>query len=133
MIQEAGRSENGSNADGSSAVAFSNQTSSLYNVDSIDFTPNTGPVPAGLLTAAQGRKGSVTSFTYNSAGDLLTTTDPVGLVTTKTYDALGVVERAVVKDPPGRAEDAGLHCAQRGHNRPCGLRRTSIDGEMPQV
>ena len=59
----------------------------------IVFTPttvgNTAPAPAGLMTSHTDRNSAATTYTYNAAGDLLTTTDPAGLVTTNAHDKYG--------------------------------------------
>jgi RHS repeat-associated protein len=46
-------------------------------------------IPPGLLTTATDRSHQVTQYTYTPQGDRWTTTDPVGLVTTNQYDAVG--------------------------------------------
>ncbi|ROO61847.1 RHS repeat-associated protein [Micromonospora sp. Llam0] len=48
-----------------------------------------GLVPAGLLEQSTNRLGGVTSYEYNSHGDLVRSTDPAGLITTYGYDSLG--------------------------------------------
>ena len=45
--------------------------------------------PSGLPQTITARDGSVTSYGYNAAGDLISTTDAGGVDTTYTYDALG--------------------------------------------
>ncbi len=48
-----------------------------------------GTVPAGLLLNHTGLRNQSTTNTYNSHGDLTSVTDPAGLLTTISYDALG--------------------------------------------
>ena len=48
-----------------------------------------GTEPAGLMASITGSGGGVTSYAYNSAGDVMQTTSPLGLVTKYTYDNLG--------------------------------------------
>jgi RHS repeat-associated protein len=48
-----------------------------------------GTEPAGLLATVTSPAGGVTTFAYDSAGDVMQTTDPLGMVTKYTYDALG--------------------------------------------
>ncbi|MFD0799743.1 DNRLRE domain-containing protein [Streptomonospora algeriensis] len=48
-----------------------------------------GTVPAGLLATTTSARGGVTTRDYFATGDLARTTDPAGLVTEYTYDALG--------------------------------------------
>jgi RHS repeat-associated protein len=69
---------------------------SVHPTDTFTYTTAGSGVPVGLVASWTGRKGAgaVTSYTYDSAGDVLTTTDPAGLVTTNTYDALGRVTSA---------------------------------------
>ena len=50
-----------------------------------------GTEPAGLLASTTSPNGGVTSYAYDSAGDVMRTTDPLGLVTNYTYDNLGRV------------------------------------------
>ena len=57
--------------------------------ESHTYTAGGGAIPAGLPATVTARNGGVITNTYTAAGDLATTTDPVGLVTTYTYDALG--------------------------------------------
>jgi RHS repeat-associated protein len=57
--------------------------------EAFTYTNGSEPAPAGLLATATARNGGVTISTYNGAGDLATSTDPVGLVTAYGYDALG--------------------------------------------
>src|SRR5262249_4713077 len=53
-----------------------------------------GTQPGGLLVTSTARNGGGTNNNYSNAGDLLTSTDPVGLTTTFTYDNLGRVATA---------------------------------------
>ncbi|GAB3955626.1 DNRLRE domain-containing protein [Streptomyces sparsus] len=48
-----------------------------------------GTVPAGLLAKTMDARGGETLRKYDAAGDLVRVTDPAGLVTEYTYDALG--------------------------------------------
>jgi len=48
-----------------------------------------GTEPAGLVASITAPAGGVTSYQYDSAGDLMQATDPLGLVTKYTYDNLG--------------------------------------------
>jgi RHS repeat-associated protein len=48
-----------------------------------------GTEPPGLLASYTDTAGLVTSYAYDSAGDVMQETDPNGLVTKYTYDALG--------------------------------------------
>lgn len=48
-----------------------------------------GTEPPGLLESTISPNGAVTSYAYDSAGDVAMVTNPVGLVTTHTYDNLG--------------------------------------------
>ena len=48
-----------------------------------------GTTPPGLLASRTDAGGHVTSYAYDSAGDLMRRTDPNGLVTAYTCDALG--------------------------------------------
>ena len=52
------------------------------------YTDSTGH-PAGLLATTTDPDGHVTSYTYDSRGDLLSMSDPDGNVTSYTYDAMG--------------------------------------------
>lgn len=53
------------------------------------FTPAEPEPPAGLLTESVGVNGGVTMYEYDWRGDLVRTTDPVGLVEEFSYDGLG--------------------------------------------
>lgn len=55
---------------------------------------------AGDLISQTDPLGRTTAYTYDSAGNALTTTDPLGKVTTRTYDALRDVTS--IQDPLGR-------------------------------
>jgi RHS repeat-associated protein len=48
-----------------------------------------GTEPAGLLKTVSSPNGGVTSYEYDSAGDVAQVTDPLGLVTNYTYDNVG--------------------------------------------
>ena len=48
-----------------------------------------GTEPPGLLASLTAPGGGVTSYAYNSAGDVMQATDPLGLVTKYGYDNLG--------------------------------------------
>jgi RHS repeat-associated protein len=48
-----------------------------------------GTEPPGLLASVTSPNGGVTSYAYDSAGDVMQATDPLGLVTRYTYDNLG--------------------------------------------
>jgi RHS repeat-associated protein len=48
-----------------------------------------GSTPPGLLASSTDAGGHVTSYGYDSAGDLMRRTDPNGLVTAYSYDAIG--------------------------------------------
>lgn len=48
-----------------------------------------GDEPPGLLASVTAPRGGVTSYAYDSSGDLMQVTDPLGLVTKYTYDNLG--------------------------------------------
>ncbi len=48
-----------------------------------------GTEPAGLLASITAPGGGVTSYAYDSAGDVMQTTNPLGLVTNYAYDNLG--------------------------------------------
>ena len=48
-----------------------------------------GTEPAGLLASITAPGGGVTSYAYDSAGDVMQATNPLGLVTKYTYDNLG--------------------------------------------
>jgi RHS repeat-associated protein len=48
-----------------------------------------GTEPAGLVASITAPGGGVTSYKYNSGGDLMQTTSPLGLVNTYAYDNLG--------------------------------------------
>jgi RHS repeat-associated protein len=48
-----------------------------------------GTEPAGLLKTVTTPNGGVTSYEYDSAGDVAQVTDPLGMVTDYTYDNLG--------------------------------------------
>jgi RHS repeat-associated protein len=50
-----------------------------------------GTEPAGLAATITAPNGGVTSYEYDSAGDLMQVTDPLGLVTKYAYDNLGRV------------------------------------------
>jgi RHS repeat-associated protein len=79
---------------GTQALTYSYNQPNLTAGTAVIYTPNpayaTAP-PAGLLASHTARNGGVTTHTYNASGDRLTTTDPVGLVATNTYDAIGRV------------------------------------------
>jgi len=48
-----------------------------------------GTVPAGLIKTSTNKAGGTTSYEYDSRGDLVRTTDPLGLITSYGYDLLG--------------------------------------------
>ncbi len=48
-----------------------------------------GTEPAGLLASVTTPGGGITTYAYNSAGDIMQTTNPLGLVTKYTYDNIG--------------------------------------------
>jgi RHS repeat-associated protein len=48
-----------------------------------------GTEPAGLLASTASPDGGVTTYAYDSAGDVAQVTDPLGMVTDYTYDNLG--------------------------------------------
>lgn len=48
-----------------------------------------GTVPAGLLKQSTNQFGSATNYEYSSRGDLVRSTDPLGLGTEYTYDLIG--------------------------------------------
>lgn len=48
-----------------------------------------GTEPPGLLASITSPGGGITTYAYNSAGDVAKVTDPIGMVTTYTYDNLG--------------------------------------------
>ncbi len=48
-----------------------------------------GTEPKGLLAFTTAPDGGMTSYAYDSAGDVAKVTDPLGMVTTYTYDNLG--------------------------------------------
>jgi YD repeat-containing protein len=50
-----------------------------------------GTEPPGLLVSTTAPGGGVTSYEYDSAGDLMKVTDPLGMVTKYAYDNLGRV------------------------------------------
>ena len=50
-----------------------------------------GTEPPGLLASTTSPNGGLTTYAYDSAGDVAKVTNPVGLVTTHTYDNLGRV------------------------------------------
>ncbi len=56
-----------------------------------------GTVPAGLPATTTDTKGGTTTCAYSAAGDLARVTDPAGVVTEYTYDALGRQTTATVK------------------------------------
>ncbi|SCF35132.1 intein N-terminal splicing region/RHS repeat-associated core domain-containing protein [Micromonospora matsumotoense] len=55
----------------------------------LEFGHSGGSQPAGLLKASTDGRGKITMNAYYSNGDLAQVTEPSGLVTTYTYDALG--------------------------------------------
>jgi RHS repeat-associated protein len=57
---------------------------------------NGGTIPAGLLESVTTPGGAVTSYSYDSNGDLAKTTEPSGRYTTYTYDALGRPQTSTV-------------------------------------
>ncbi|MGV9979924.1 LamG-like jellyroll fold domain-containing protein [Micromonospora wenchangensis] len=57
--------------------------------DGLEFGYGGGFQPAGLLKASTDGRGKITMNAYYSNGDLAQVTEPSGLVTTYTYDALG--------------------------------------------
>ncbi|MFI5837254.1 LamG-like jellyroll fold domain-containing protein [Micromonospora sp. NPDC051300] len=61
-----------------------------------------GSVPAGLLASSTDARTKVTRFGYYSNGDLARTTEPSGLVTEYTYDALGrrITEKVISDSYP---------------------------------
>jgi RHS repeat-associated protein len=48
-----------------------------------------GTEPKGLLASTTAPDGGVTSYAYDSAGDVAKVTDPLGMVTTYTFDNIG--------------------------------------------
>ena len=82
---------------------------SAHPVETFTYTPGTpGGAPAGLLATHIARNGATTSYTYNSHGDQLSVTDPTGLVTTRTYDALGrIASTTLSSDAGGTHQDYG--------------------------
>jgi RHS repeat-associated protein len=48
-----------------------------------------GTEPKGLLASTTAPGGGVTSYAYDSAGDVAKVTDPIGMVTTYTFDNIG--------------------------------------------
>ncbi len=85
-----------------SGVTYPNGSSQFLNYVATGVNTYSGPNnagttytrdPLGRVTASTtlvgGGKTAVTSYTYDAAGNMLTTTDPQGGVTTNTYDAAG--------------------------------------------
>ena len=66
-----------------------------------------GTEPAGLLASVTTPGGGITTYAYNSAGDMMQTTNPLGLVTKYTYDNIGrqLTSTQVSRHLPGRAHD----------------------------
>ena len=81
------------NATGTNAYRFSYDQPVLTNGTAVVFTPQAGytGAPAGLPASHVARNNATTTFAYNAGGDQTAVTDPVGLVTTNTYDNLGRV------------------------------------------
>ena len=64
-----------------------------------------GTEPAGLVASITAPGGGMTSYEYNSAGDVMQTTSPLGLVSKYTYDNLG---RQVAQTQVSDTYPAGL-------------------------
>ncbi|GAA1228228.1 hypothetical protein GCM10009676_08180 [Prauserella halophila] len=71
--------------------------------DGTESAPDGGTQPPGLLATMTDPKGGETSYAYNSAGDRVSETDPVGLVTEYSHDGLGrVTQESVVAASSGQ-------------------------------
>jgi len=75
---------------GANGVQHSYRQPVLRSGTAVVFAP-TGMVatPPGLLIASTARNGAITQYSYNAAGDLIGTRDPVGLLTSYGRDGLG--------------------------------------------
>ncbi|MBY8876850.1 LamG-like jellyroll fold domain-containing protein [Actinacidiphila acidipaludis] len=75
-------------------------TSTVYSDGTSAFpAADTGNVPKGLAVRTTSPGGAVSSVAYFHNGDVASTTDPLGLVTSYTYDGLGqVLTKKVVSD-----------------------------------
>lgn len=58
-----------------------------WTFETFTYTDGTGGVPENLLATSTDALGRSTTYTYNSVGDLISTTSPGGHTTTNTYDA----------------------------------------------
>lgn len=105
-----------------------------------------GLTPPGAGAPSGRPEGKTTALTYDAAtGDLLSSDDPLGHVTTFDYDDLGRVERIVVSVAIGRTESFGtVRAAIRAASPtgvdvpvrsqgapPCGVDRTSARRHRP--
>jgi RHS repeat-associated protein len=79
---------------------------STYTAGTETAVGSTGTQPSRLLKTGTTAAGEVTSYAYDSAGDLTQQTDPSGLVTKYTYDLLG--RQLTATTFPDDAPPAGL-------------------------
>ncbi|MEV6982580.1 LamG-like jellyroll fold domain-containing protein, partial [Sphaerisporangium sp. NPDC051017] len=69
---------------------FPNGRSTTYTyTDGSEAAVGGGTTPAGLLKAEADPKGNQRTYAYTAAGDVAQVTEPTGLVTAYTYDAIG--------------------------------------------
>jgi RHS repeat-associated protein len=80
--------------------------SAIRNTYSVGTEPTSGGLtPTGLLLTASDERSAVTRYGYFHNGDLQKVTDPSGLVTTYTYDALG---RTISETETSDAQPSGV-------------------------